>query len=127
MNPKDIKLELYVVVNQEGKFFRSIGRGGYGLSWVDTIDKAKIYAKLGQARSRVTYWYTHHPKFGRPKIVKLTVTGTEILDEAERLEKVKEKKLAEQARYKAREAKYQLERAERQLREAQEQIDRLKK
>jgi hypothetical protein len=127
MNLNDIKLELYVVVNQEGKFFRSIGRGGYGPSWVDTIDKAKIYAKLGQARSRVTYWYNNHPKFGRPKIVQLTATGTAILDEAERLEKVKEKKLAEQARYKAREAKYQLERAERQLKEAQEQIKRLKK
>jgi hypothetical protein len=127
MNLNDIKLELYVVVNQEGQFFRAVGYGGYGKSWVDTIDKAKIYAKLGQARSRVTYWYNNHPKYGRPKILKLTATGIEILDEVERLEKTKEKKLTKEARYKAREAKYQLERAERQLKEAQEQIDRLKK
>lgn len=126
MNPNDIKLELYAVVNQEGKFFRAIGYGGYGKSWADTIDEAKIYTKLGQARSRVTFWYNNYPKYGRPKIIKLTATGTEIIDEVERLEKTREKKLTKEARHKVQQAKYKLEQAERQLAEAQKEISHLK-
>lgn len=92
MNLEDIKLELYAVVNQEGKFFRAVGYGGAGKSWVDTVDKAKLYGKLGQARSRVTWWYNNHPKFGMPKIIKLSATGIEIIDEVERVNKSQKRK-----------------------------------
>ena len=127
MKLEDIKLELYVVVNQEGKFFHAIGYGGVGKSWVDTLDKAKIYTKIGQARSRVTWWFTNHPKFGRPQIIKLTATGTEILDEEERLKKAVEKKETTKAKTKAMWAEHNLKCAEERLKEAQRELDRLKK
>ena len=126
MNISEIKLDLYVVVNQEGKFFRAVGYGGGGESWVDTIDKAKIYAKLGQARSRVTWWNNTYPKYGMPVILKLTATGTEIINEVERVEKAKEKKLMEEANRKKTQEKWALEDAERKLKEAQAEIKRIK-
>jgi hypothetical protein len=126
MNISDIKLELYVVVSQDGKFFRSVGYGGGGKSWVDTIDKAKIYPKLGQARSRVTWWYNTYPKYGMPYIVKLTATGTEIINETDRVNKAKQKKLTEEANRKKREAEWALKDAEKRLKDAQNDVKRLK-
>lgn len=127
MNLEDIKLELYAVVNQEGKFFRAVGYGGYGPSWVDSIEKAKLYGKLGQARSRVTYWFTNHPKFGMPKIIKLSATGVEVIDEVERVGKAKEKKEMAEIRYKKQMAEWNLQQAENKLKEAEKEIARLKK
>ena len=48
-----MNLELYVVRNKEGKYFRTKGYSGYGDTWVDDIQKAKVYPKIGQARSRL--------------------------------------------------------------------------
>lgn len=127
MKLEDIKLELYAVVNQEGKFFRSIGYGGVGKSWVDTIDKAKLYSKIGQARSRVTWWFTNYPKYGRPKILKLSAIGTEFIDEEERLKKIKEKKEIAEIKREERVAAWNLKQAEERLKEAKKELDRLKK
>jgi hypothetical protein len=126
MNLPDIKLDLYVVVNQEGKFLRAKGYGGSGKSWVDTIDQAKIYGTLGKARSQVTYWYTHFPQYGMPQIVKLNAIGSEILDETERVNKAREKKLLEKANYTKRCEEYKLNMAQEKLIEAQNVIDKLK-
>lgn len=89
-----IDLELYVVVNADGKFMRAKGYGGYGESWVDDINKAKIYPKIGPARGRVTWWYTNYPEYGRPIILKLSVKKGEIIDEEDRVVKAVEKKVA---------------------------------
>ena len=126
MNISDIKLELYVVVNQQGKFFRAVGYGGGGNSWVDTIDKAKIYPKLGQARSRVTWWYNSYPSYGMPNIIKLTATGTELIDEMERVKKEQEKKKTREAKREEARKKQALKDAEEALIKAQERVKQLK-
>ena len=126
MNISDIKLELYVVVNQQGKFFRSVGYGGGGKSWVDTIDKAKIYPKLGQARSRVTWWYNTYPQYGMPNIIKLTATGTELMDEMERVKKEQEKRKVREAKREETRKKQELKSAEEALRKAEERVKQLK-
>jgi hypothetical protein len=80
-------LELYVVRNQGGKYFRSKGYGGYGSNWVDELQKARIYAKIGPARSQVSFWATNYPKYGTPVIVVLTVAATKVLQEDDRVKK----------------------------------------
>ena len=80
-------LELYVVRNKEGKYLRSKGYGGYGPSWVDELQKAKIYPRIGPARSQVTFWTNNYPGFGTPEIVVLTVTASQVLNEEERVKK----------------------------------------
>jgi len=80
-------LELYVVRNGEGKYFRSKGYGGYGNNWVDELKQARIYAKIGPARSQVSFWATNYPKYGTPEIVVLTVSATKVLQEDDRVKK----------------------------------------
>lgn len=80
-------LELYVVTNQNGQFFRAKGYGGIGDSWVDDIKKAKVYTRLGQARSRVTWFAKNYSSYGIPKIIKLIVTNTEEINEENRVKK----------------------------------------
>lgn len=80
-------LELYVVRNKQGKYFRSKGYGGYGSNWVDELKKAKIYPKIGPARSQVTFWANNYPDYGTPEIVVLTVTTSRVLNEEERVKK----------------------------------------
>jgi hypothetical protein len=64
-------MKLYVIRNKEGKFFRSIGFGGIGTNWVEGLDKAKFYTKLGQAKSRCTYFTGHYPQFGVPEVLEI--------------------------------------------------------
>ena len=89
-------LTVYVVKSKDGKYFRSKGYSGYGESWVDDIKKAKVYLKIGPARSQVTFWSGAYPEYGVPDIIELTVTGTRVLDEGLRVSKaLKKKKLNE--------------------------------
>lgn len=98
-------LELYIVRNLEGKFFKSIGynhrgpSGGDPGNWVEDINKAKVYTKIGQARSRVTFFANAYPKYGIPEIIKLTVASGEILDERNRVMKAVEKKVKAVEKY----------------------------
>jgi len=89
------KLELYAVMSEDGQFLRSQGYSGRNGSWVDNLESAKIYPKIGSARARVTYFANHYPSYEPPKIVKLSVTKVELLDDAEHLreKKAKEKGL----------------------------------
>lgn len=48
------KLNFYIVMNSDGQFFRAKGRGGYGQTWVEDPNKARIYAKIGPARAAIT-------------------------------------------------------------------------
>jgi hypothetical protein len=55
---KEIKihLEFFAVRSKTGQYFRAVGFGGGGKHWVDEIGDAKIYAKIGGAMGRVTYF-----------------------------------------------------------------------
>jgi hypothetical protein len=106
-------MKLYVVQNREGKFFRSVGyngghTGGVKGNWVDTLDKAKFYAKIGQAKSRVTFFYKAWPSFGCPDILEfeIDVAMAKVLD----MKAATDKKIAKARKV---EAEKQSERAER--------------
>ena len=86
-------LSLYAVRNQEGKYFKNIGYGGIGKNWVDSLDKARIYTKIGQARSRITYFAENHPSYGRPELIELVVEKVVVVDDSETVAKNKKKKL----------------------------------
>lgn len=119
-------LILYAVRNSDGQYFRAKGFGGGGASWVDELKDAKVYAKLGQTRSRITYFANHYPKYPNPVLIKLTVTGLEVVDEKDRVEKAKQKKKTAEAEYKKRQAQWDLEEAENDLAEAQKNLNKLK-
>lgn len=120
------ELVLYVVRNSKGQYFRAKGFSGSGESWVDDINKAKIYGKIGGARGTVTY-FAQNPKFPVPDIVKLTVTGMEVIDEKARVQKVLDKKAREEQEQEKRRAEHQLKAAEEKLASAQAELKRLQK
>lgn len=128
-------LELFIVKSKDGKYFRSKGYNGYGDSWVDSISKAKIYSKIGSARSQVTFWASHYPEYGIPDIVLLTISESKILNEEERVKKAIRKIKKNEIEYKIRSAEYELNRILNQhlkynddyINEAKEKVENLKK
>lgn len=118
-------LELYVVQNKEGNFFRAKGYSGSGESWVDNIKKAKIYGKIGPARSIVTFWSNSYPKHGIPDILKLNVEYAISLDEEERVKKVIQKQQKQEAEKNKRRAQKDLEDAKINLERAKQEVNRL--
>lgn len=120
------ELVVYVVRNSKGQYFRAKGISGYGDSWVDEINRAKIYPKIGGARGTVTY-FAQNPNFPIPEILKLTVTKVEVIDETKRVEKVLNKKAREVQENKARRAKRELEEAQIKFQSAQAELNRLQK
>lgn len=116
----EVELSLYVVRNKEGKYFRAKGYGGYGNTWVDDINKCKVYGKIGSARRTVTWFSNHYPEFGVPDLVELKVKEGIVLDETERVQKAKDKKEREKLNN-------EIYRAEREMEKAQEKIDNAQK
>lgn len=110
-----IELEMYVVINDKGQFFRAKGYSGGGNTWVDDIKKAKIYGKIGPARSTVTWFANAWPQFPPAKIGVLCINECKIVDESMRVEKAKIKK--EKA-----ETQQALARAKRELEDAQAKV-----
>jgi hypothetical protein len=86
-------MKLYVVKNKAGKFFRAKGYNGGGESWVDSLDKAKFYTKIGQAKSRVTYFYRSDPSYGCPDILEFEIdeSNAKIIDMLAETEKKNKK------------------------------------
>lgn len=117
----------YAVRNEDGKYFRSKGYCGYGDTWVDSLNKAKVYSRIGPARSQVTYFANAYPGFSIPDIVELHVTKTVVIKEVERVKKSQTNKARVDAKY----AKYCAERdrkdAEKQIEEAQKILNKLNK
>jgi hypothetical protein len=119
-------LVLYAVRNSKGQFFRAKGYSGSGATWVDDINKAKIYGGTGGARGTITWFANHCPNYPTPELIKLTVTGMEVMDETARIKKAQERKLKAEQEREARNAKYELEQAQRKLDEAQARLNKLK-
>ena len=117
---------LYIVRNQEGRYFHAVGYGGGpNRSWTEDIEKARIYVKLGQARSRVSYFATRWPDFGVPDVVELRAEVVGVVDDAARVAKVKERAVTKEARRRAADAKQRMKQAEAELARAQAEIARL--
>lgn len=110
-------LTLYAVRSRDGKYFRAVGYGGYGQSWVDTLERAKIYPRISQAKSRCTWWTRQHPEYGTPEIVELHVTQLVAIDQTARVAKVGASKAVRDAKRAAADKR-------RRLKEAQAEYDR---
>ena len=88
----ELRMKFYLVQNQDGHFFRAKGRDGGGLSWVSEATDARIYTRIGQARSRVTFFSKHYPKYGIPRIIEIEVGQGIVLVEEVRVKKAIAKK-----------------------------------
>lgn len=105
-------MNLFVLRNREGKFFKSKGYGGYGPSWRDGIENAKFYTKIGPAKAQVTYWFKNHPEFGCPELLVFDCDPAKatILNMESQTKQAMKKGELEKARQVVREAEYDLNR-----------------
>jgi len=122
-----LDLGLYVVVNNAGQYFRAKGYGGVGQSFVSDVKQCKVYCKIGPARSVVTYFANTYPQYPTLQIIKLNIAGYEVLDEADRVQKAKEKKAKAEAAHEKYMAEHSLKEAEKALKIAQDKLNKLKR
>lgn len=104
-----LEIDFYLVRNQDGKFFRAKGRDGQGLTWVDKAQDAKVYTKIGQARSRVTYFAKAYPQYGIPDIIHVHVTQGETIHEEVRVKKAIKKDRLEELKRRQSNLQWQLD------------------
>lgn len=116
--------KLYAVRNSSGQWFRAKGFGGYGDSWVDELEKARIYGKIATARACVSYWAGACPEYPAPELVELRVTEAVVLDEAARVAKAKKSKAEREAEIARREAKWRLVSAKKEMERAKQELKR---
>ena len=121
------ELVLYVVRNSSGQYFRAKGYGGYGSSWVDSNNKAKIYGKTSGARGVITWFATHHSGFPAPDLIMLKVGKAILIDEKSRVERAKAQKAIKEEQAELRRAKQALEYAQRNKQRAEEDLKKAKK
>ncbi len=120
-----MNLKLYIVVNQEGKYFRAKGMNGHGDSWIDDIQRARIYTKLGPARSVVSFFASKYPTFGIPNIHELNIASTTVLDETKRVEKIVKNKIKAEEKYAKLRLEHELRYAEQVAEKALENLKNL--
>lgn len=105
-------LDLYLVRNKEGKWFRAKGYAGSGDTWTDDVRKARVYGKIGPARAIVSFFSNHYPEYGTPDLVRFHATPAEVMDEEKRVKGQRDAKIRREQEQEARMAKYDLEQAQ---------------
>jgi hypothetical protein len=108
-----VNLEMFVVINHKGQYCRN--RDYNDTSWTDDIKKAKIYTKIGPARSTITWYSSNIPDMPMPMLGVLPIRECRIVDESVRVESAKITK-------ERRELEYQIKRAQRDLEKAQSNL-----
>lgn len=116
------KAEFYVIVNNDGQFLRAKGYPGRGNSWVPELINARIYTKLSTARSRVSYFVNHYPDYPPARIVRFGSVALEIMDEVDRISKMKAKRKRERETADIRNKKMALKAAQRDYEVAQQRL-----
>jgi len=120
-----LNLKLYFVQNKEGKFFRAKGYGGYGKTWVDDVQKARIYNRIGPARATITWFANNYPEYGIPDLCEISVYNIQILhDEVERVKKAVAKKKKDKTESELRHAQWDVEEAQKRYEEAKTACNR---
>lgn len=116
---------LYCVRSADGKYLRKKGFMGSGNCWVDKFALARIYTRPGPAKGQVTWWTKNYPDREPPVVVRLIVTGEEVIptDKAGILAKAAREKAAKEER----QLRYEQEALERRrltLEQQQEELHR---
>ena len=120
-------MNMYVVRNQEGSFFRAKGNQGRGESWVKDLAKARFYTKMGPAKGTVTFFAKQYPQYGTPSILEFTLdeSAAAVIDmrdiTSRAISSIEKRELME----KRRRAEREMNRLMEQAKELSSRIDRL--
>lgn len=118
-------IEFYAVQNAAGQYYRAKGLGGTGDRWVSELKRARIYSRIGPARSQVTH-FSRDPKYPPPKLIRLIVSKLEVVDETERIKKSKATRERRTAKWEADRMEWELANAVRKYEDAKATLEHLK-
>lgn len=116
------ELSLFLVRNRDLKWFRAKGYGGYGQTWVEDINKARIYTSYGHAKRTVNFFAKKYPTYGVPLIIEFKGAYVRSFDETENIQKAIEKK-----NKKKNEVRQKLPEAQKQYYAAKAEYERLQR
>jgi hypothetical protein len=122
-------LNLYVIRNKEGKYFRSKGYNGHGENWVDDINKARFYTKSGPAKAIVTFYFNNYPQYGCPDLIIIStdVSKAAVVDMSEQtrksIDRIERRKLEQEKR----DNEYRLKRLQEEKESIQTRINQIKR
>lgn len=110
------ELTFYVVRNKYNQFLKRSWCGrSYDLAWTTKLTEAKVWNRIGSAKTQVTQWANHCPEHGIPELIPLIATLGTPIDQTTRVSKVvknlqlkKAKRDIQRAEYKKRCAKNSL-------------------
>ena len=117
-----------VLINHKGEYFKSFSSYS-GNTWTNDIKKAKVFTKLGGARTRVTliYQYNKHKKISEPipEIRHFFISGFIDIDQTERI--AEDAKKEEKHRLESEKTMiiWRKEQAQRDYDKAKSELDRL--
>lgn len=116
---------IYFIRNKSGKFFRSKGYGGYGDSWVDTMEKAKMYTRIGTAKAQITFWFRRYPLLGCPDLLSFSIdpAAVTVIDMTDDTVKRIQKATIKELRREERNREWRLESAQRDLDKARAKVE----
>ena len=123
----ETSFKMYAVRNREGKWLRTKGFNGVGESWVKDIEKAKIYPRIGPAKSQVTWWAKAYPEYGIPEIVEFHCQASVVIDQTERTTKAIAKSKLAELRNKQWNLEYQMKELSKKKGDYQAQMKKLTK
>jgi len=116
------QLSFFAVRNKQGEWFK-YKYGGWRCSWVKELKKARIYNKIGYAKSIVAFFERTNPQYGIPDVVEFRVAATTVHDQTEELAKRKRKQENARKREVERKAKWEYDQALKRLESAKKELE----
>lgn len=114
-------LTMYAVINSQGQYFKSHNINTIGVvgTWVNDINNARVYTRTGGARTVITYFANNYPNVSLPKLLKLTLSNVEVIDETDRIQKALDKKAKAKLIRDISREKRRIEEIDREIKEAE--------
>ena len=121
-------ISLYAVRNKQGRYFRRKGYGGSGSTWVDSFADARIFPRIGAAKSVITFFSNadNNPQYANypvPDLLEMVIGTSNVIDQTKRLAAFKKRKETAAERLRLRRAQDEANRLQRQLDDAKRRAD----
>lgn len=122
--PEVAPVVFYAIRNKMGLWYRTYAKNR-SAGWVKDLGDARIYTKVTPARSKITALANEARGLTPPVLIEIVVGKMIVIDQMERIEDARKRKLQEQARKHAWTKEAQLMRAQKEFNEAQARLAKL--
>jgi hypothetical protein len=124
--PGPVVATFYAVRNEKGQFYRTYDKNRSS-GWKDELEDAKLWTRIGPAKSKITALSNENPKLPVPELVEFVVREVKVVDQRARVAVAKEKREREEAERARAHKQQQFVDAQYELARAQARVEKLKK